>query len=298
MSQPTLAQLEAFYWTATLSSVDRAASILNVAQPTISLRLKTLSDALGYIPLQKHGRHLKLTLQGDALLEECKIIFACMERIGGQGYSNKVSGPIRIGFAEGFAMICLPDILKELHKNYPELQPELMVSTSAQIEPELHALKLDLAFIVNPTEHEHFKLIPLGAQETSWIAATSWNLPTIVRPKDLMSLPIISNPIGSLNYQQMIGWFASNGLTPTRVDFCSSVSILSELVNKGVGVGIYPNKVADNEVSGGRVKILQTDPPVANTPIFAKFHRQSRKAKLDAVLNTVTKILANLDYLR
>jgi DNA-binding transcriptional LysR family regulator len=294
----TLAQLEAFYWTATYSSVERAASVLNIAQPTVSLRLRGIEDALGYKPLQRVGRGLKLTLRGQDLLDECKTILASLEKIDARRSTQKLSGPIRLGFAEGFAMICLPQIVARLHLEYPELQPELMVATSAEVEPELHALRLDLAFLVHPTEHPQFKLVPLGTQETSWIASVNFNLPSIVRPQDLAAFSIISNPVGSINYQQMIGWFASAGLTPNRIDFCNSVSMLADLVNKGVGLGIYPNKLAERELREEKVTILQTDPPIADTPIFAKYHRQSRKPKVEAVLNTVVSVLGELDYLR
>src|SRR5690606_3721760 len=142
----TLAQLEAFYWTATFSSVERAASILSIAQPTVSLRLRGLEDSLGYKPLQRVGRGLKLTLRGQDLLEECRTIFASIEKIEARPSARKLTGPIKLGFAEGFAMICLPQIVARLHSTYPELQPELMVATSAEVEPDLHALRLDLAF--------------------------------------------------------------------------------------------------------------------------------------------------------
>ena len=294
----TLAQLEAFYWTATYHSVERAAGALNIAQPTVSLRLRGLEDALGYKPLQRVGRGLTLTLRGQTLLDECRTIFSSIEKIEARPSTRELSGPIRLGFAEGFAMICLPQIMARLHSEYPELQPELMVATSAEVEPELHALRLDLAFLVHPTEREQFKLVPLGTQETSWIASSNFNLPSIVRPQDTVALPIISNPAGSINYRQMIGWFASAGLTPSRIDFCNSVSMLANLVNNGVGLGIYPNKLAEPEREAGRVTVLQTEPPIADTPIFAKYHRQSRKPKIEAVLNTVNSVLGELDYLK
>ncbi len=294
----TLAQLEAFYWTATYHSVERAAGALNIAQPTGSLRLRGLEDALGYKPLQRVGRGLTLTLRGQTLLDECRTIFSSIEKIEARPSTRELSGPIRLGFAEGFAMICLPQIMARLHSEYPELQPELMVATSAEVEPELHALRLDLAFLVHPTEREQFKLVPLGTQETSWIASSNFNLPSIVRPQDIVALPIISNPAGSINYRQMIGWFASAGLTPSRIDFCNSVSMLANLVNNGVGLGIYPNKLAEAEREAGRVTVLQTEPPIADTPIFAKYHRQSRKPKIEAVLNTVNSVLGELDYLK
>jgi DNA-binding transcriptional LysR family regulator len=294
----TLAQLEAFYWTATLGSVDKAAHTLNIAQPTVSLRLRGLEDALGYKPLERAGRGLKLSLRGLDLLDECRRIFSSLETIEACSGTQKISGPVRLGFAEGFAMICLPEILTRLHANHPGLQPELMVATSAQIEPALHDLKLDLAFLVHPTVHEHFKQIPLGSQEAAWIAATRFDLPAVIRPQDIAALPIISNPVGSINYQQMIGWFASAGLTPKRIDFCNSVSMLANLVDKGVGVGIYPSKLAERACNAGQVHILQSDPRIADTPVFAKYHRESWKPKVEAVINTVTSVLSELDYLK
>ena len=294
----TLAQLEAFYWTATHGSVDKAAQTLNIAQPTVSLRLRGLEDALGYRPFERAGRGLKLTLRGLDLLDECRSIFASLETIEARAGAQKIAGPIRLGFAEGFAMICLPEILSRLHADHPGLQPELMVATSAQIEPLLHDLKLDLAFLVNPVPHEHFKQIPLGSQEAAWIASTRFDLPAVIRPQDVTALPVISNPVGSINHQQMIGWFASAGLTPKRIDFCNSVSMLANLVDKGVGLGIYPVHLAERARQAGQVHVLQSDPPIADTPIFAKYHRQSWKPKVEAVLDTVTSVLNALDYLK
>ena len=294
----TLAQLEAFYWTATHGSVDKAASTLNIAQPTVSLRLRGLEDALGYKPFERAGRGLKLTLRGLDLLDECRTIFSSLDTIKSHSGTQKIGGPIRLGFAEGFAMICLPEILSRLHADHPGLQPELVVATSAQLEPELHDLKLDLAFLVHPVEHPQFKLVPLGRQEAAWMAATHFDLPPTIRPQDIAALPIISNPIGSINHQQMIGWFASAGLRPNRIDFCNSVSMLANLVDKGVGLGIYPCKLAERELSAGRVRILQSEPPISDTPIFAKYHRESWKPKVEAVLSTVSTVLDGLTYLK
>jgi DNA-binding transcriptional LysR family regulator len=42
----TIAQLEAFFWTARLGSLSKAASYLHMSQPTISLRLRDLEVAL------------------------------------------------------------------------------------------------------------------------------------------------------------------------------------------------------------------------------------------------------------
>ncbi len=64
----TLAQLEAFYWVVRLGSVQEAARQLNVAQPTISLRIRDLETAIGTKIFQRVGRGLRANHAGETLL--------------------------------------------------------------------------------------------------------------------------------------------------------------------------------------------------------------------------------------
>ncbi|MGE0239701.1 MAG: LysR family transcriptional regulator, partial [Parvibaculaceae bacterium] len=51
----TISQLEALYWTAKLGSVQKAAEHLNLAQPTVSLRLRALQEDLRVEVLERAG---------------------------------------------------------------------------------------------------------------------------------------------------------------------------------------------------------------------------------------------------
>ncbi len=298
MTRLTLAQLEAFYWTATLGSVDKAAKKLNLAQPSISLRLKAMEERIGASLFDRAGRGIRLTVSGHSLLGDVQGVLSSVEKISGRFGAAAVRGTIRVGFAEGFAMICLSPILKAVHSQYPDLHPEVVVSTTASVEPDLHGHKLDLGFLVEPVEHDGFTLVPLGAQETAWIAASSWDLPPVVTPHDIVGHPIISNPVGSINYRQIVSWFGSAGLTPARIDMCNSVAMLAHLVTTGVAIGVYPNKMAESDVRHGAVRILTTAPPIADTPIFAKFRTKEDSNNIRAFLNTVRNVLSEMDYLK
>ena len=297
MNRITVAQIEAFYWTATLGSVDGAARRLSLSQPTISLRLKALERETGVPLFQRVGRGLRPTPDGYEFLPEARSILDGMERLAGRGGPVRVRGTIRVGFAEGFALICLSKTLDLLHQLYPDLKPELVVATTFAVEPELHAHRLDLAFLVEPTEISDFTLVPLGAQETCWIASTKWSLPALVSPHDLANLPIITNPEGSINYRQIREWFASAGITPARLDICNSVAMLAHVVVAGVAIGIYPSKMAEEDVRAGAVRLLRTSPPVADTPIYAKFAKRNGSPNVRAFIATVRQVLANMDYL-
>src|ERR1700692_2906800 len=164
----TLAQLEAFFWTVQLGSAHRAAQHLNLAQPTVSLRLKELSTALGVSVLERTGRSLHITPEGRTLLPRVSAIMAELRGIGREDADRDIAGPIRGGLAEGFAVTCLPPLLAALQVDYPALQPEWVVSTSTTLEAALLRDSLDLAVLLNPMGDERLQLMPLGLQPTSW----------------------------------------------------------------------------------------------------------------------------------
>ena len=74
MNNITIAQLETFFWTVELGSVHRAAAKLNLAQPTISLRLRQLEAEVGIQLLARSGRGLHITREGNAFLTHAKLV--------------------------------------------------------------------------------------------------------------------------------------------------------------------------------------------------------------------------------
>src|SRR5262245_1878996 len=73
-------QLMVFEAVARLGSVTRAAAELHLAQPTVSLQLKKLSQTLGVRLFEQRGRRLHLTGAGRALHECCAELEECMLR--------------------------------------------------------------------------------------------------------------------------------------------------------------------------------------------------------------------------
>ena len=73
-------QLMVFEAVARLGSVTRAAEELHLAQPTVSLQLKKLSEALGVRLLEQRGRRLHLSGAGQALLGSCEELSQCLLR--------------------------------------------------------------------------------------------------------------------------------------------------------------------------------------------------------------------------
>jgi DNA-binding transcriptional LysR family regulator len=294
----TLAQLEAFFWTAQLGSAQRAAQHLNLAQPTLSLRLKDLRGALDHDVLERTGRGLRLTAEGRALLPRVAAIMAELRGIGGADPMRTVAGPIRVGLAEGFAVSCLPPLLGGLLQDHPALQPEWVVSTSTTLEQALLRDTLDLAVLLNPVGDERLSLAPLGAQPTSWMVPAAWGMAGPITPRDLWSLPVISNPPPSAMHRQIMRWFGGSGLTPARLSICTSVAVIAELVAGGIGAGLLPVPMAARYVAEGTMQVLAAEPLVENGLLFTAYRTGVDDPKVLAVTRTIGRVMQMIDYVQ
>jgi len=296
MNRPTLQQIEAFFWTATLGSVQKAAEKLSLSQPAVSLRLKEFEASIGGPIFQRSGRRLTSTPRSSELLRNARIVLDAVDGLGTAAAAS-VSGSVKVGFAEGFALTCLPQIMERLHARYPDVHPELTVATSSSIEPALQASRLDLAFLVEPREIEGFTYVYLGLQPTAWVASADFDLAEPVTPNMLEKERIIANQPGTIGYRQLVRWFASEGLKPAHLDICSSVAVQAKLIESGTGVGILPTKMIESSVMSGSLRLFETFPPVQPVAIFLVHRAETLSPAARALFQCVTDTLAQANYL-
>ncbi|KAA0970456.1 LysR family transcriptional regulator [Aureimonas fodinaquatilis] len=296
MNRPTLQQIEAFFWTATLGSVQKAADRLSLSQPAVSLRLKEFESNIGGPLFERSGRKLYPTQRTRELLRGAHNVLDAVDQLSSTASTN-IAGVLKVGFAEGFAMACLPRIIERLHKTYPDIHPELTVATSSSIEPALQNSRLDLAFLVEPHEIEGFTYVYLGLQPTAWVASTSFDLSGVVTPNTLARIRIIANQPGTIGYRQVVRWFASDGLNPAQLDICSSVAIQAKLIEAGTGVGIMPVPMIEEAVTAGRLRILETFPPVQPVAIFLVHRSDGLTAAGRALVECVNETLIEMQFL-
>lgn len=296
MTRPTLQQIEAFFWTATLGSVQKAADRLSLSQPAVSLRLKEFEANIGGPLFERSGRRLHPTQRTREVLRGARSVLDAVDGLSSTA-SVSIAGAVKVGFAEGFAMTYLPKIIDRLHSVYPDVHPELTVATSSSMEPALQDSRLDLAFLVEPREIEGFTYTYLGLQPTAWVASTAFDLPSTISPTALAKVRVISNQPGTIGYRQVVRWFASEGLQPAHLDICSSVAIQAKLIEAGTGVGILPMPMIEDSIAAGRLRLLESFPPVQPVAIFLVHRSELLTPAGRALVECVNEALAQIPYL-
>jgi DNA-binding transcriptional LysR family regulator len=298
MGRITIAQLEAFYWVAELGAVHKAAGKLNVTQPTVSLRLRQLETELAVPVLEPHGRGVRVTRAGHAFLAKARLVLDAYAHLHSAASPSAISGALRIGLAEGFAVACLPHLVPALATEYPLLRPEWTVTTSATLEHDLVDGNLDLAVLVDPVGDRALRLLPLGPQHNVWAASPTLSVPTGASPRELSRFTVITTPPATAMYRSTIAWFAAAEQKPGPLCVCTSVNAAAQLAGAGIGIGIFPARMVEAYRPAGTIAAIATDPPLTTGRVYVADRVTADQGRTEAVMRILESVTRDLDYFR
>jgi LysR family transcriptional regulator, putative pyruvate carboxylase regulator len=143
-----LKPLRAFCQTVRLGSVSRAAEALYVSQPAITLQLQALERELGAKLLERSGRRLVPTREGEALYTLARPLVegidgledALREQLGGQG-----AGELDVAAGSSTILYLLPGIVEAFRERHPGVRLRLHNVTGASGLDLLRSDAVDLA---------------------------------------------------------------------------------------------------------------------------------------------------------
>jgi DNA-binding transcriptional LysR family regulator len=296
MSRITLGQLEAFVWVSELGSVRRAAEKLNVAQPTVSLRLRELDAQLISPVLERCGRGVRPTPAGHAFLARARLVLDAHAGLRDAFVPRAIGGSLRIGLAEGFAVACLARLIPALAHEHPKLRPEWTVTTSAALEADLVEGQLDMAVLVDAVGHRKLRLHPLGLQPNVWAAAETLGIAAGASPTELGRFTVITTPPPTAMYRHTSTWFAERGQVPTSLCLCTSVNAAAQLVGAGIGIGIFPAKMIMAYGAGARITALVTDPPLPIGRVSIADRAGAGDGRTEPVMRVIESVTRAMRY--
>jgi DNA-binding transcriptional LysR family regulator len=163
----TLRQLEVFLAVAADEHVTRAAERLHLTQSAVSTALQGLESELRGPLFDRVGRQVRLNARGrefrasaTGLLERARDIVLDMRSEDGE-----LSGYLRVGASSTIGVYLLPRIIGQFARRYPNVDVELEVGNTEQIERQVADNRLDLAFIEGPAHRDKMLTEPLLADE-------------------------------------------------------------------------------------------------------------------------------------
>ncbi|MCP8689120.1 LysR family transcriptional regulator [Marinobacterium sedimentorum] len=256
-------RLETFVWVATLGSFRKAAERQCTTQPAISSRIAALEEELGAkLFVREVGPGpVALTAKGKELLPYAeKIIFMSEQLRKRANLSLSLGGLLRLGVSETIVHTWLPDFLRCLHTDMPNLEVELTVDVTSNLRTGLLERSLDLAFLMGPVSDPSIADLELCTFPLVWVASPGLDLPQ--RPVVLSELtrwPIITYARSTKPFAEISQQFRALDGPPVRFFSSSSLAACHRLTLDGVGVSTLPQVMITAELAAATLKRVEVD---------------------------------------
>lgn len=296
----TLAQIEAFFWTARLGTVREAAERLCITQPSLSLRLREMEKTLGVKLFLKRGRTLQLSPHGRAWLEKAQeVLRLCGEIESLSASEGETTQIIRLGVVDIFATITLSDLLARIEESHPDLSFEIYAGFSQVLSAMLDRGQLDLALLTDPQPDPRQEQQPLASIELSWMISPDREFPDrVLTPADLRDVPIYTNPEPSLLHQSIHRWFQSAGLWPARVNSCNTLAVMAQLAMRRRGATLLPTALHQVDEWTRRLVPVPAWPPIEPHRLFAVWPKGPGLNGIPAVVEAARNLILESGHYR
>ncbi len=258
----TLRQLEIFAAVARLGGYTRAAEALHLTQPTVSMQVKKLAEAMGAEILESRGRELALTPEGERLLAAAEDIFDRLQQLEEecQALSGEVRGNLRIA-AVTTAKYFLPRLLGEFLKIHPDVEPHLAVTNRARVIELLRSGAEDLIVMGRVPAGLEVEAHPFLENELVVVAPPDHPL------RDERRIPLsriaearflVREP-GSGTRTAVDNLFAEHGLNVRPTMELGSSEAIKQAVLAGLGVSVLPLHNIHRELKSGDIIVLDVE---------------------------------------
>ncbi len=177
-------------------SMNKAADVLHITQPTLSRQIAGLEEEVGVKLFARTGRNLQLTNEGILLRRRAEEILSLVDRTEKEllEQDDQMEGQLVIGGGELSAMFDLAGILEEFHKKYPLVTYDLITANADETKDQIEKGLVDIGVLLEPIEIEKFDFVRIESSE-KWVAAMRADDPLTgkeaVVPDDLTDYPII-----------------------------------------------------------------------------------------------------------
>ncbi|MGE0802192.1 MAG: LysR family transcriptional regulator [Lautropia sp.] len=283
----TLAQVEAFVRIVDAGSFQKAARQLHVTAPTISQRIQELEGALDTQLFVRTGPRIRLTAQGEALVESARHLLTTSVEIANRFDGNgPLVGALRLGVPHIFGRYCMTDLLSELSRRHPLLKTSVFVGDSGTMTRQLRQRELDLALVLQPESDDRLHRVDLGGVRLSWFCAKERPIEEPMTPRSVAEHHLIFSPSPSRLYSAVTSWL---GEEPSQFSTCNDPTILIDVAAKGLGLGALPFRVIEGAVAAGRIKCIDTSPPLPMLPAAICFGIET-SPKLKAIVELISEL--------
>jgi DNA-binding transcriptional LysR family regulator len=264
----TLRQLTCFLAACGEGSFTRAATKLQMAQPSLSAQIRTLEAEVGTPLFARIGGGVEPTPAATRLQPFAeRAVAAAAEgedalRLG----THLKGGVVSFGMFRNSGFYLLEDVVRKLHTRHPEIRVRMPGYNSVDVARAVRSGELDAGLVVLPVVEEGLEVEPIHRDEVLIAASRRSNLKGPVPFELFAREPLIL-------YDAQAGWSdpttrqlteraTNHGLTLNPAIEIDNLDVALSLVRRGTGVTMVARAAAAHSPFLDSLKLMSFDQPL------------------------------------
>ncbi|MEO8615801.1 MAG: LysR family transcriptional regulator [Luteolibacter sp.] len=262
---PDLRQLRAFVAVAEEGSFTLAARRIFVTQSAVSHSLRTLEEQLSCRLLDRTGKRVAVTSEGEMLLKRCKRVIFELEQATRDldGLRRWGQTRIRIGAPHTLCHVLIPSVLREFRDCFPRCEPVIEAGDTTVLLDRLAAADLDLVVGLKPRGRGDEGYRPMFRDRLAFVVSPfhPWAIDHSKILSSISEHQFIIYAKATETHRLIEEWLEQKGGRGKKPLVLGDMQAIKEMAKLGIGVGIVAPWVAIREIEDGSLKVVDIDEP-------------------------------------
>jgi DNA-binding transcriptional LysR family regulator len=275
----TFRQLRVFTEVARLGSMARAAELLHLTPPAVSMQIKEVESQVGLSLFDREGRQVSLSTAGEYFLVHAKRLLAALRDTENAmaRFKKLESGLLTVGMVST-AKYFVPRLLAQFRREHPGIDVRLVVANNReQLLSLMQGGEVDLSVMGRPPKEIATRAEAFAAHPMVFVCPPGHPLLRVGHPPvaALAPYPFIVREHGSGTRAAMQQFFAEHRFEPQITMEMSSNETIKQAVMADMGVSFLSLHTLGLELRNGLLAMLD----VEHTPVMRTWnvvHLQSK----------------------
>jgi DNA-binding transcriptional LysR family regulator len=220
-------------------NITKAAQVLFVSQPTLTSRIQKLEEYYGVQLIMRKRRGITFTPEGEKLAQHAKDMLNEQRNIEESinNMKSHVSGTLRVGASNFFALNKMPKLLRLFKQKYPDVEFQVATGWSSDMHRLILNHDVHISFIKGDYAWMENKEL---LYEEAIVVASPWEFTW----EDLPTLPRIDYYTDE-NMKNLVDhwWYSKYNQRPNINIQVNQVDTCKEMIVNGLGYAVLANLV-------------------------------------------------------
>lgn len=281
MNKISMRHLRYFVALAQYGHFGHAADACSISQPALSVQIKDLEEILGTALIERSARNIRLTPTGILFEKRASEILQAVNDLADltRTAHRPMTGRLRIGVIPTIAPYVLPWLIRELARDYPDLDLRPHEAVTQSLVADLNDGRLDMAILALPMGQSNLTETPLFDEEFVLVRPLSDANKPVPNADMLREMRLLLLSEGHCFRDQALSYCNLSPTLQRELMEGSSLTTLVQMVGAGIGVTLIPEMAVSIETRSAEVSIARLSDPQPSRTIGALWRKTTPIAK-------------------